>query len=107
MENLPALFDQKGVFIEPSAEVLGQLDDATRARLDAVRSTYDALQRVEADEKAATDEVANAVQALDDAEAYRKKHHPPATFQDEWMANFGRPDQQRRYAAQKAKARNG
>ncbi len=102
MQSLPRIFGDKGVFVEPSAEVLAGLDEPTRARLDAVRTAYNNLLDAQTAEKAATNEIADAGQAVEDAEAYRKKHYPPATFYDEWVHNFGSPEAKRAHSLRKA-----
>jgi hypothetical protein len=101
MTNLPRLFDERGAFIEPSEQVIAGLDEQTRQRLDAVRAAYSDLLIAQTDEKAATDEIANSVQALDDAEAYRKTLYQEKQH-DQWIDNFGNADQRRALALRRA-----
>ncbi len=101
-QTLPRIFGDRGAFVEPDAATLAALDEPTRARLDAVRTAYNALLVAQTDEKAATDEIADSLQALDDAEAYRKRNFPPATQHDLWIENFGNEDQRRDLARRRA-----
>ncbi len=102
MMNLPRIFGDKGAFIEPDAATLAALDEPTRARLDAVRSAYDDLLVAQEDEKAATVDVGDALQAVEDATAYNKRHFPPMTQHDLWVENFGNEDQRRDLARRRA-----
>jgi len=100
--ELPRIFGDNGAFIEPSPEVIAQLDAPTRARLDAVRTAYNNLLAAQAAEKAATDEVQNALQAIEDAEAYRKRHYPPQSQHDLWIETFGSVEARQKLAQRRA-----
>jgi hypothetical protein len=102
MQNFPKIFGDKGVFVEPDAQTLASLDEPTRARLDAVRTAYNDLLDAQAAEKAATDEITNAAQAVEDATAYRNKFYPPATQHDLWIENFGSAEAKRALALRRA-----
>jgi hypothetical protein len=102
VQTLPRIFGDKGVFVEPDEQTLASLDEQTRERLNGVRVAYNNLLTAQTAEKAATDEIANALQAITDAEAYSKRHYPPETQYDLWLANFGSPEQRRQAALRKA-----
>ena len=83
--TLPRIFGDNGIFLEPDAATLASLDEQTRERLDGVRTAYSNLKTAQAAEKAALDEIADALQAIADAENYCKRHFPPQTQHDLWL----------------------
>jgi hypothetical protein len=83
--TLPRIFGDNQTFVEPSAQVLAGLDEATRARLDGVRIAVGNLKSAQAAEQAAINEIGDAEQAIADATAYSKKHFPPQTQHDLWL----------------------
>jgi hypothetical protein len=84
--TLPRIFGDNQTFVEPSAQVLASLDEPTRARLDGVRTATDNLKSAQADEKAAIDEIADAEREIETTTAYSKRHFPPQTYHDLWLA---------------------
>jgi hypothetical protein len=93
MQNIPQIFDAKGVFVEP-ADVSG-LDAQTLDRLNGVRTAYRNLETAQAAERDAIQAINDRIEAVQDAKDYRAAHYPPSTPHDEWVMNFGSPEARR------------
>ncbi len=103
MMNLPRIFGDKGAFYRAGRGNCSPRSTSRRALdSDAVRSAYDDLLVAQEDEKAATVDVGDALQAVEDATAYNKRHFPPMTQHDLWVENFGNEDQRRDLARRRA-----
>jgi len=98
----PRIFEA-GVFIEPDAKTVEQLDEPTRARLDKVRAAYNGLLDAQEAESAAMNAAARAVKVHADAQDYIKRNFLAANFHDEWITNFGNEDQRRDLAQRRAR----
>ena len=90
MMDLPRIFGDNGVFIEPDAETLAALDEPTRARLDGVRTAFKNVKAAQAAEQAALDLIADAQDAIIEAENYSKAHFKPQTQHDLWKDRAAR-----------------
>jgi hypothetical protein len=91
--QLPHIFNRSAEFVEPAS--LEGLDAPTLERLNGVRVAAANLKAAQDAERDAIQEVADSVQASQDARDYRTKHFPPSTAHDEWITNFGNEAQRR------------
>ena len=83
--ELPRIFGDRGVFVEPSPEQIQALDAPTRQRLNGVRTAFANMKSAEAAEQAAKDDIIRMVQKIEDLEAYSKKNFKPQTQHDLWL----------------------
>ncbi len=84
--TLPRLFTDKGELIDID---VSSMDVASLARLETLRTAYQANKQAEQTLADANAEVSAALEAVENTETYFNANYPRQQFHDLWKENFG------------------
>lgn len=88
--DLPSLFDSRGVFKELPDEIVGTLDEARAVAYQKIKACADRIAAAENKAALAVEHVHTCIKAVTDFEAWIATTFPKITFHDLWKAEFGR-----------------